>query len=99
MDPVFKGLQSLPKTDIGANSFKVMMWSLNGTIATPWFGEPYVEDYYKENHAFHFVLEFPGDVKDLIGSGTLVINVEVDIREETGLSEEVKICTYIDKCR
>ena len=64
MDPVFKGLQSLPKNDIGANSFKVMMWSLNGTIATPWFGEHYVEEYYKEDHAFQVVLEFPGDVKD-----------------------------------
>ena len=81
MDPVFKGLQSLPKPDMSiyANAFKILMWSQNGTIATPWFGEHYVEDYYKEDHAFHIVLEFPEDVKELIGSGTLAIDLEVDI--------------------
>ena len=61
MDPVFKGYQSLPKPDLStyANAFKTMVWSQNGTIATPWFGERYVEDYNKEDHAFHIVLKFP----------------------------------------
>ena len=57
MDPVFKGYQSLPKPDLStyANAFKTMIWSQNGTIAIPRF----VEDYNKEDHAFHIVLKFP----------------------------------------
>ena len=37
------------------------------------------------------VLELPDDIKDLVGSGSLIIELEVDTREETGWVEEVSM--------
>ena len=35
------------------------------------------------------MLEIPRDIKDQIGSGSLIIDLEVETREETGWAEEV----------
>ena len=60
------------------------MWNLNGTITTPWFGEHFVEEYYKEDREFHFVLELREDIKDQVGSGTFVIDLEFNTSIEEG---------------
>ena len=54
----------------------------NGTISTPWYGEDFVEAYYEEDRDIHMVLELPDDIKEQVGSGLLVIELEVDTREE-----------------
>ena len=69
------------------------MWNLNGTITTPWFGGDYVEEYYKEDREFLMVLELPDDIKEQIGSGSFIIELEVDTREEKGWIEDVIIYT------
>ena len=71
------------------------MWNLNGTITTPWFGGEFVKDYYLEDKDYHMVLELPDDIKDLVGSGSLAIELEVDLREEEGWQERVQY-TNID---
>ena len=81
-DQTFKGFHSMPTPHKSANSFEIRMWNLNGTITTPWFGEDFVEEYYKEDREFHFVLELPKDIKNLIGSGSLTIELEFNSRLE-----------------
>ena len=67
------------------------MWDLNGTITTPWFAGDYVEDYYLEDREFLFIIELPDDIKDQVGSGSLIIDLDVDTREESGWVEEVTL--------
>ena len=62
LDQVYQGFHSLPKPYKHANGFEMKMWNWNGTITTPWYGENYREDFYKENRDFHMVLEFPAIV-------------------------------------
>ena len=84
----------MPKPYNKENGFEIKMCNLNGTITTPWFGGDYVEEYYKQDRVFHMVLELPGDIKDQLGNGSLIIELEVDTREETGWIEDVFMFTY-----
>ena len=49
------------------------MWNNSGMFQTPWFGEKYREEYYKEDRNHRVVLEFPNDIDKQVGSGSLVI--------------------------
>ena len=88
---MFDGFQSIPKP-YGGSGFEIQMWDTNGTIETPWFRQPYDENYYKTDKHHHMVLEFPEDLAEQIGSGLLVIEIEVDTRqaEEEGWIEHVE---------
>ena len=79
----------MPTPYKNGDSFEIKMWNVNGTITTPWFGEDFVEEYYKEDREFHFVLELPIDIKDQVGSGLLVLELEFNTRMEEGWIEEV----------
>ena len=91
LDQVLKGFHSLPTPYNDENGLKIKMWNLNGTITTPWFGGDFVQEYYQEDRDFLMMLELPDDIKDQVGSGSLIIDLEVDTREELGWSEEVTI--------
>ena len=73
MDQVYQGYHTLPKPL--QNGFEIKMWNLNGTITTPWYGGEFVEEYYKKDQDYHMVLELPEDIKDQVGSGSLVIEL------------------------
>ena len=64
----------------------------HGTITTPRFGGDFVEEYYKEDKDFLVILRLPGDIRDQVGSGSLVVKLDVDTREEMGWIE--KVITY-----
>ena len=81
MDQVFQGYQSLPKAH-KLNSFEIKMWNLNGTITSPYYGEAFVNDFYKEDKEVHLILELPKYIGELIGYGSLHIELEVNTREE-----------------
>ena len=89
MDQVHQGFHSLPSPYNHVNGFEIKMWNMNGTITTPWYQEDFVEEYYKEDRDFHMVLELPGDIKDQVGSGSLIIELDIDIREEEGWIEQL----------
>ena len=89
MDQVYQGFQSLPTPSNHANGFEIKMWNINGTITTPWYQEAFMEEYYKEDRDFHMVLELPFDIKDQVGSGSLVIELDIDMREEEGWIEQL----------
>ena len=85
VDQVFQGFHSIPKPNKQGNSFEIKMWNKNGTITTPLFGEDFHEEYYKENRDFHVVLELPEDIKDQLGTGHLIIELEVDTQTTGGV--------------
>ena len=95
LDQALRGFHSLPTPYNDANGLKIKMWYLNGTITTPWFGGDFVQEYYQEDREFLMVLELPDDIKDqLLGGGSLIIDLKVDTREEQGWFEEVSIYTF-----
>ena len=69
---------------------RIKMWNVNGTITSPWFEEAFDQKYYQKDRSVHVALEFPENFVELIGDGSLLINLEVDIRQEEGWIEEVK---------
>ena len=81
MDQVYHGFYSLPKPYKHENGFEIKMWNWNGTITTPWFGEEFNEEYYKEDRDFHMMLELPDDINDQVGSGSLIIDLEFNTRK------------------
>ena len=89
MDQVYQGFLSLPSPYNHVNHFEINMWNKNGTITTPWYQEDFVEEYYKEDRDFHMVLDLPDDIKDQVGRGSLVIELDIDIREEEGWIEQL----------
>lgn len=93
MEQVLQGFHSLPKKDNHTNGLEIKMWNLNGTITTPWFGEDFVKEYYKEDREFHFVLELPEDIQERVGSGSLTIEMEFSAKIESSWEERV---SYIE---
>ena len=89
------GFHAVPKP-FGPNSFEIIMWNSNGTFQTPGFGERLDKDYYKVSHLHHVVIEFPENLLELVGDGTLVIEIEVKTKEGEGLSDVVQ---YSDEQR
>ena len=91
LDQVLKGFHSLPTPYNDANGLKIKMWNLNRTITTPWFGGDYVEEFYQWDREFLMVLDLPDDIKDQVGSGSLIIDLDFDTREEQGWLEKVSL--------
>ena len=93
LDQVYEGFQSLPKHAGDKNGFEIKMWNVNGTITSPWYGGDYVEEFYREDRDICILLEIPDDIKGHVGSGAIIIDVEVDTREIEGWQEEVSFFT------
>ena len=89
LDQVYQGFQSLPKPYKHENGFETRIQNMNGTITTPWFGGDYAEEYYKTDKEIHMVLDLPEDVKDQVDSGFLIIELEMDMREDDDWLEHV----------
>ena len=77
-DQILQGFHSLPTPYNDANGLKIDMWNLNGTITTPWLGGDFVEEYYQEDRDYLMVLHMPDNIKDEVGSGRMIIEIEVD---------------------
>ena len=88
IENLVRGYQKAPKVTDG-NVTETLFCSINGTFHTPWFGAGFVESFFESDQQHRVKLEFPSNVKDQIGSGRLVIELEVDIRK--GLNETVWI--------
>ena len=92
MDQVIPGYHSLPQPYNNANGLEIKMCNLNGNIMTPWFGENYIDKYYKQDRDYHVKLELPDIVKEK--SGSLFIDLDMDTREEPGWIENISIFTF-----
>ena len=83
------GLQSIPISYGGERGFEITLSNNNGTWHTPWLGEEFQKNYYKENKYYNLILEFPQEFPDPMEGGSLVIQLEMDTRYEEGWQEEV----------
>ena len=88
LEDVLQGFQSYPRP-YEEHGFELKMWKTSGTIHTPWYGEEFREDFYTKDRIYHMVLELPDDLRDQVGGGALVIDVDVLLREEKGWDEVV----------
>ena len=94
IDQFLQGFYSLPMPYPSDKGLLIIrMWNLNGTIQTPWFGEDYEEEYYKEDREFLVVLELPKNIQDLVGSSSLTVELEVDTRKDTEWAESAVMYT------
>ena len=85
---VYNGLQSVPKPfDSG---FEVKVSQTNGALHSPFYGEPFDIGHYKSDKYHQVALEFPDDLAEQLGNGKLVVELEVDTREEDSWREEVR---------
>ena len=90
LQEVYRGFHSFPKPYEDLHGFEIKMWKNNGSVHTPWYGQRYNETHFYEDKTYHTVLEFPEDIEERLGNGQLVIELEVDLREEEeGWVEEV----------
>ena len=89
---IYEGFQTFPKPN-GKGILETMMSNNYGEISTPWFGETVQEDYHKKDRKLQFELEITKNLINQVGSGSLVIELEVDTREEEGWQEEVVYST------
>ena len=83
-----EGSQSVPTT-YGKTGFETLQWRASGKIRTPWYGEDFKKEYFLTDKYHHRVLDFPKDILNQIGNGSLVIELEIDTRVEDGLDEWV----------
>ena len=88
VDLVYEGFQSVPIA-YGESGFEVLIRGTEGSIETSQFKEIFDEGSFRDDKLYHLVLEIPDDLKDQMASGTLVIELEVDIRQAEGWKEEV----------
>ena len=93
MDLVYQGFQSLPKPLNNGKSFQVKIWNTNGTISTPFYGKEFVEEYYKEDRDISAVLDIPINIKDQVGSGSLILDLEIYTRKEESWEEQLELYT------
>ena len=88
---VYLGFQSFPLYQT-LTGWKVNSSAFEGKIQSPWFGENIKPTYYKTRHYDTYRLQFPKNLKDLVGkNGSLVLKLKVDTHENEGSLECVTI--------
>ena len=78
---MFKGFQSFPRQILENTGYEVRMWNNHGSIHTPWFGEDYSEDFFKEDKNHHIILQFPDDLSETVGAEMSPVWKMLRIRE------------------
>ena len=84
-----EGFHNFPETDQNGRVI-VIMANNYGKIHTPQFREIYEKDYYQEDRKLAFQINISEELKAQVGSGSLVVELEVDTREEEGWQEVVE---------
>ena len=88
---VYLGFQTLP-TNQQLSIWKVYSSAFEGIIKSPWFGESIKPTYYRTSHSGTYHVEFPRNLKDLVGdNGSLVIELKVDTHDNEESLEYVSI--------
>ena len=91
VEKIWEGYKSVPKGyEFKSSGFEILMWDSSGTIQSPGFGEQFDRDRFKMDMNLHYVLKFPPDLAEVVGGGSLVVELEVDTFEVEGWQEEVE---------
>ena len=78
IENLLNGFQTIPSV-AEMNVTETSFCSLNGTYHTPWFQGDFQGSFFLSDQQHRIILEFPENLKELIGSGHLVIELEVEI--------------------
>ena len=89
VDQVYKGFQSFPRP-YGGSGFEVVMWNNSGIMQNVGFGDELDSVINTKEHLQHMVIQFPSNMDEIVGLGTLVINLEYETKKVEGWQEEVK---------
>ena len=85
---IYQGFQEIPRMTQNSE-FEMKMWSSSGSIQSPGFRGDYDEDHYKTGRQNLYILQFPDNIRNMLGNGSLVIDLEVNTRQEKGWQEYV----------
>ena len=85
---IYQGFQSLP-LPYRESGFQVTLWDTSGSWQTPHYGEQANVDFYKEDKLFRVILQFPDNLEEEVGEGSLVVELDIDVRNEEGWEENV----------
>ena len=90
LEDMLQGYQSVPQPFQTNSMLETFLSKPNGTYQTAGYGGELEENFYKRDKMDHYVLEFPDGLAELLGNDSLLmIELEVDTREEEGWLEEV----------
>ena len=85
---MFEGFQSVP-SKYSHTGTEIRVSGKEGSIESSGFQGIFDEASFKDDKLLHLILEIPDDLKEQMGSGTFVIELEVDVRKAEGWEEEV----------
>ena len=78
MRSIANGQARMPEID-EQGMITIKTYELHGSFQTPGFRDPeYKGDFYSRPHSLHYVLNFPDNMKEMLGDGALVISVETN---------------------
>ena len=89
LEEIFQGFMLFPRAYDGLRGFEIVICNSNGQWKTPGFGQEYDISYYNEGKHHHFVLLFPENLVEQLGTGSLVVQLEVATRQEESWKEYV----------
>ena len=90
MKKMYEGHQSIPKAS-GRKGFDIFKWENSGSFETPGFKEEFNPNHFIDDKNYHMILQFPANIQEHVGSGSLVVLLEVDTRgEDEGWQELVQ---------
>ena len=88
----FEGFFAFPKV-AKTGTLEMVMSNNHGKVKTLGFEEDYEKDHHKYDRKQQFKILISEDLKNQVGSGSLVVQLEVDTRENEGWQEEVVMYT------
>ena len=86
LEKLYKGYQSFPSKY--EDGFEIKVGGIEGSIKSPRFEESYQENDFKVDKSIHIILDLQPNIQNA-GTGVLVVELEVDTREEKGWEETV----------
>ena len=81
LERLSKGYQSFPSQY--EDGFEIEVGGIEGSIKSPRFGEIYQENDFKTDKSIHIILDLQPAIQNP-GTGVLVVELEVDTREDGG---------------
>ena len=91
IESLHKGYQSFPSV-YGDDGFEIKVGGIKGTITSPRFNQSYTENEFKSDRNIHVILDMKLALQNIMeyGQGQVVIDIEVDTREEEGWTEWIE---------
>ena len=90
MRSILSGPTSLPDIDYHQNTITLKSSEPEGSFQTPGFdeaGSSYEVDFFNKPPSFHFVLDFPDNIEEMVGEGSIIVSLETKGRGSVRFQE------------